>query len=64
MKPKLVALTKFAKIKSMPYLSETSVIMDKNKTPLGFVFGRDAFITMLEHIDDEFDNRITDQKIF
>jgi len=62
MKPKIIALTKFTKIKSMPYLSETSVIMDEKKVPLGFVFGRDAFITMLEHIDDEFEKRVTDQK--
>ena len=60
MKPKIIALAEFTKIKSMPYLSETSVIMDKNKNPLGFVFGRDAFITMLEHIDDEFDKRVAD----
>lgn len=62
MKPKIVALAKYTKIKSMPYLSETSVILDKSKNPLGFVFGRDAFITMLEHIDDEFEKRVTDQK--
>lgn len=62
MKPKIIALAKFTKIESMPYLSETSVILDKNKNPLGFVFGRDAFITMLEHIDDEFEKRVTDQK--
>lgn len=50
MKPKIIALAKFTKIKSMPYLSETSVIVDEKKIPLGFVFGRDAFITMLEHM--------------
>ena len=62
MKPKMIALAKFTKIKSMPYLSETSVIMDKNRNPQGFVFGRNAFITMLEHIDGEFEKRVTDQK--
>jgi len=62
MKPKIIALAKFTKIKSMPYLSETSVIVDEKKIPLGFVFGRDAFITMLEHIDDEFDKKVTDPK--
>lgn len=62
MKPKIIALAKFTKIKSMPYLSETSVIMDKSRNPLGFVFGRDAFITMLEHIDSEFEKRVTDEK--
>lgn len=62
MKPKIIALAKFTKIKSMPYLSETSVIVDEKKIPLGFVFGRDAFITMLEHIDDEFEKRVADQK--
>ena len=42
MKPKMIALAKFTKIKSMPYLSETSVIMDKNRNPQGFVFYNNA----------------------
>jgi len=62
MKTKIIALTKYAKIKSMPYLAKTSIIMDKNNNPVGFLFGRDAFISFLEHIDEEFETRVTDPK--
>lgn len=62
MKVKITNLAKFSKIKSIPYLSKSSVIIDKNKNPVGFVFGRDAFISFLEHIDEEFEKQVSDPK--
>lgn len=45
-----------------PFLSHTSVIVDGKSIPLGFVFGRDSFISFLEHIDSEFESRVKDPK--
>lgn len=60
---KLVSFKKFSKNAAKLSLSEASVIVDKNNTPLGFVFGRDSFISFLEHIDSEFEKRIEDPKV-
>lgn len=60
---KLIPFKKFAKKSSkMSYLDGTSVMVDKIGIPLGFVFGRDSFITFLQHIDDEFEKRVKDPK--
>ena len=42
--------------------SETKVVVDGDGTPLGFVFGRNAFIDFLERIDSEFQDKVKDQK--
>lgn len=43
-------------------LSNTSVVIDKGGVPLGFVFGRDAFISLCTMLDDEFEKRVSDPK--
>lgn len=53
---KLVPFTKFSKKAGrLSFLSKASVVVDREGTPLGFVFGRDAFITLLEHMDEAFE---------
>ncbi|SRR6266567_7785082 len=60
---KLVPFTKFSKkAEKLSFLSNTSVVVDDKGVPAGFVFGRDAFIALLEHIDDAFEDRVKDQK--
>lgn len=60
---KLVPFVKFSKkIGKFSFLSKTSVVVDGKGIPLGFVFGRDAFIALLEHIDSEFEKNVKDQK--
>ncbi len=58
---KIVSLGKFSKkAAKLSYLDKTSVIIDKQGVPLGFVFGRDSFITFLESIDSEFERLVKD----
>lgn len=62
---KLIPFTKFSsskKTKAFPFLSKTSVVIDSEGTPVGFVFGRDAFISFLETIDETFEKKVKDQK--
>jgi hypothetical protein len=54
--------TLFGRTKKLQSLSETSVVVDEQGIPQGFVFGRDAFISFLEHIDQEFEKRAVDQQ--
>lgn len=60
---KLVPLSRFSK-KADKLLStaQTNVVVDKDGTPLGFVFGRNAFIDFLERIDSEFQDKVKNQK--
>lgn len=59
---KLIPFGKFSKkTNKLSILSSASVVVDEKKVPLGFVFGRDVFISFLEHIDDEFEKRVGDQ---
>ena len=59
---KLIPFAKFSKKAArLSFLSNTSVVVDNKDVPLGFVFGRDAFISLLEHIDNEF-AKLSDQK--
>jgi len=61
---KLIPLAKFSKKASkLSFLSKTSVVIDKKGTPLGFVFGRDSFISFLEHIDSQFEEKVKDSEI-
>jgi len=60
---KLIPFSKFAKSKnSQPLLSNASVILNRNNIPLGFVFGRDSFISLCTTIDTEFEKRVSDPK--
>lgn len=60
---KLIPFTKFSnKAKNLDFLSDTSIIVNDKKVPLGFVFGRDAFISLLEHIDEQFEKKVDDPK--
>lgn len=60
---KLVPFTKFTQpTGKLSFLSKTSVIVDKEGVPLGFVFGRDSFISLCTIIDEEFEKRIKDPK--
>lgn len=60
---KLIPFTKFVKkTNKQPFSSNTSVVVDKNGIPLGFVFGRDSFISFLESIDAQFEEKVKDPK--
>lgn len=60
---KLVPFKKFSKkAAEQSFLSNASVIVDQKNIPLGFVFGRDSFISFCTVIDDEFENRVKDPK--
>ena len=62
---KLIPFTKFLsskKTKEFPFLSQISVIMKGEKEPVGFAFGRDAFISFLETIDESFEDKVSDPK--
>ena len=54
--------TIFGRREKITSLSETSVVVDEKGVPLGFVFGRDAFIAFLEHLDTEFEKRVSDPR--
>lgn len=53
---KLVPFKKFSK--KAKVLSDASVVVNDKNIPLGFVFGRDAFISLCTLIDDEFEKRV------
>ncbi len=59
----LISFKEFSKKASLPSdLSDTSVVVDKKGIAVGFVFGRDAFISFLERIDTDFEEKIKDPK--
>ena len=53
---KLVPFAKFSK-KNTP-LSGVSVVVNQKNVPLGFVFGRDSFISLCTVFDEEFEKRV------
>ena len=60
---KLIPFNKFSKnATAISSFSNTSVVVDEKGIPLGFVFGRDSFVSFLEHIDAEFEKNVTDPK--
>lgn len=60
---KLIPFAQFSKkAKEMHLLSDTSIVVSGKGVPLGFVFGRDAFISFLEHMDEEFEKKVNDPK--
>jgi hypothetical protein len=63
-KNKLVPFAKFSKAEGgeRKLLSKTSVIVNGDGVPVGFVFGRDSFISLLSRIDEQFEQRVTDPK--
>lgn len=61
---KLIPWTKFSKSNNRLIPSDgVSVIVDGKNTPLGFVFHRDSFISLLEKIDDEYEQKIGSPKL-
>lgn len=60
---KLIPFSQFAKPNgNLATLSNTSVVVDKSGVPLGFVFGRDSFISLCTTLDNEFEKRVSDSK--
>ena len=60
---KLIPFAKFSNnAKKLDFLSGMSIVVNDKKAPLGFVFGRDAFISLLEHIDEQFEEKVSDPK--
>lgn len=60
---KLIPFSKITKSKNgFSGLSDSKVAVDKKGVPVGFVFGRDAFISFLEYIDSEFEKKVKDPK--
>lgn len=58
---KLIPFSKLTKRDDVPsFMSGTSVITSKDNVPLGFVFGRDSFISLCTTIDSEFEKRVSD----
>lgn len=43
-------------------LSGASVVINDKNIPLGFVFGRDSFISLCTLIDNEFEKRVSEPK--
>ena len=61
---KLIPFSRFIKTAGkLRFLTNTSVVVDEKKTPIGFMFGRDAFISLLEHFDSEFEKRVQDERL-
>ena len=59
----IIPLSKLAKgIDKNIFSKDSSVVINKNGTPLGFMFGRDSFIVFLQYIDDQFEIKIKDYK--
>ncbi|OGK56681.1 hypothetical protein A3I50_01750 [Candidatus Roizmanbacteria bacterium RIFCSPLOWO2_02_FULL_37_9] len=55
----IIPLSKLAKgIDKNIFSKDSSVVINKNGTPLGFMFGRDSFIVFLQYIDDQFEIKI------
>lgn len=59
---KLVPLSKFTKLDKKYFPQDTSIVVNKEGIPVGFVFGRDTFISFLEHIDEQFEDNVKDSK--
>lgn len=59
----LIPFASFSKkAKKLQFISDTSIVINERRVPLGFVFGRDAFIAFLEHIDEQFEKKVDDPK--
>ena len=57
----MVSFSKFVKPRGdLASLSNASVIVDKENIPLGFLFGRNSFISLCTVLDDEFEKRASD----
>lgn len=60
---KLIPFAKFSKkAERLHLLSNTSIIINEKGTPLGFVFGTDAFVSFLEYMDEEFEKKVDDPR--
>lgn len=62
---KLIPFNQFLSIKKtneLYPLAKTSVVINNDGMPVGFVFGRDAFISFLEKIDEAFETKTGNSK--
>jgi hypothetical protein len=61
---KLIPISKFSRLSErFSFLANTLVVVDKKGVPLGFVFGRDAFVSLLETIDTEFEEKVKNKRL-
>lgn len=58
---KLIPFKKYSKNATI-IPSRASVILDKDNIPAGFIFGRNAFISLCTIIDEEFEKRVSDPR--
>ncbi|OGM30561.1 hypothetical protein A2630_02200 [Candidatus Woesebacteria bacterium RIFCSPHIGHO2_01_FULL_44_10] len=63
---KLVPFSEISKLsKRLSFLGSASVVVDEENVPIGYVMGRDLFVSLLELIDEEFEKKVADpQKAF
>lgn len=61
---KLIPFSKFSKVDTGQHhlLSNASVMVSDRGIPLGFFFGRDAFISLMTVIDDQFEKKASSEK--
>lgn len=58
----LMPLKKFMpQSKRLALSANTFVVHNKSGIPIGFVFGRDSFISLLEQIDNQFEELVEDK---
>jgi len=61
---KLIPFSRISKNKKeLAGLSKSFVVVNEKGVPLGFVFGRDSFISFLELIDEEFETKVKNPKL-
>ena len=58
---KLVSLSRFSK-QLTDILPGAFVVVNQKNYPLGYVFGNNAFISLLTKIDGEFEDKVVDPK--
>lgn len=59
---KLIPFKKFSNKAEKLNLSDISVVVDDKNIPLGFVFGRESFISLCTIIDTAFEKGVNDSK--
>lgn len=60
--PQLIKYTDFLNKKEKLMQENAYVITDKQSHPMGFAFGKDAFIQLLEKMDEYYQDMIPDQR--
>lgn len=60
---KIVPFDKIAKLNGeKKLLAGALVVVDRKGIPVGFVFGRDSFISLLSKIDEQYEGKVADPK--